>query len=146
MSQEICVLNLVSLLAAILIAPIHGITPVKEQNIQWSNFNWALWIKSMVNTTARQSKGKYPKKPVRIESEKWKTSWSAGKCEWPCHKWCYFWIWLLKKWLKFPGPITQIQIQSKHGFLLTLDLKLLHWPKSTLLLRFIYCIKEANCL
>lgn len=28
----------------------------------------------MVNTTARQSKGKYPKKPVRIESEKWKTS------------------------------------------------------------------------
>lgn len=115
MSQEICVLNLVSLLAAILIAPTHGITPVKEQNIQWSNFNWALWIKSMVNTTARQSKGKYPKKPVRIESEKWKTSWSAGKCKWPCHKWCYFWIWSLKKWHKFPGPITQIQIQSKHG-------------------------------
>ena len=39
MSQEICVLNLVSLLAAILIAPTRGITPVKEQNIQWSNFN-----------------------------------------------------------------------------------------------------------
>lgn len=33
MSQEICVLNLVSLLAAILIAPIHGITPVKEHTI-----------------------------------------------------------------------------------------------------------------